>query len=167
MLLGQVPQRDLPGLAGRELDGEPLYLDPFDRSVGPGHIGYRYEGTKALIFDTASPEIIRLPSSSFAHYRDESVLTPSWPPGWELEAPPGDMAYAGTAGQITCRLEADESRRELTFRRLFELAARELTTRDSYAALRDLYQRAFEADAQSLVLVHKYHDSVGDDTAFH
>lgn len=51
------------------LDGEPLYLDPADDSLAPGHLSPSVEGTTALVFDTKKPEIVELPKASF----DEST----------------------------------------------------------------------------------------------
>lgn len=49
-----------------EIDGEPVYLDPFDRSVGFGRLAPYYEGTKGLIFHRSKPEIIELPGAPVA-----------------------------------------------------------------------------------------------------
>jgi cellulose synthase operon protein C len=48
-----------------ELDGQPVYLDPSDRSLGFGRLRGGHEGTTAVLFDTGKPEMIVLPETPF------------------------------------------------------------------------------------------------------
>jgi hypothetical protein len=47
------------------LDGQPVYLDPTDRSLGFGRLRGGHEGTAALLYDTRKPEMITLPETPF------------------------------------------------------------------------------------------------------
>ncbi|HEX4499038.1 MAG TPA: DUF3857 domain-containing protein [Thermoanaerobaculia bacterium] len=48
-----------------ELDGQPVYLDPTDRSLSFGRLRGGHEGTAALLYDTRKPEMITLPETPF------------------------------------------------------------------------------------------------------
>lgn len=48
-----------------ELDGQPVYLDPSDRSLGFGHLRPGHEGTTAILFDTRNPQTITLPETPY------------------------------------------------------------------------------------------------------
>jgi len=48
-----------------ELDGQPVYLDPTDRSLGFGHLRAGHEGTTAILFDTRDPRTITLPETPY------------------------------------------------------------------------------------------------------
>jgi hypothetical protein len=48
-----------------ELDGQPVYLDPSDRSLGFGHLRAGHEGTTALLFDTRNPQTVTLPETPY------------------------------------------------------------------------------------------------------
>ena len=47
------------------IDGEPLYLDAADHSVGFGRLAPGYEGTQAVVVQKKDPPTITLPSTSF------------------------------------------------------------------------------------------------------
>jgi transglutaminase-like putative cysteine protease len=47
------------------LDGQPVYLDPSDPSLGFGGLRGGHEGTAALLYDTRKPEMITLPETPF------------------------------------------------------------------------------------------------------
>ncbi len=258
-----------------EIDNEPVYLDPVDRSVGFGHLAPYYEGTQAVVFDESTPEIVGLPLSlieqnrrrvfvdlelndegrvmgrgsqeleghqawrflrwkadststieawvellekGFSGYdvsevtveedvrrqhvrvewsmrqhdedvlgdeatilpsqplaasqlftlqpeqrrtpvqlpfgrRDDLVTTVKWPAGWQIDVAPREMSHGGPAGKFECTVKSNERQRTITVRRRFELAEREFFGREDYAALRELYEKASNADALGLVLV--------------
>jgi transglutaminase-like putative cysteine protease len=46
-----------------DLDGQRVFLDPSDRSLGFGHLDPGIEGMPALLFDPKSPEIVQIPVS--------------------------------------------------------------------------------------------------------
>jgi hypothetical protein len=48
-----------------DLDGQPVYLDPTDRSLGFGRLRGGHEGTAAVLFDTRKPEVVNLPETPF------------------------------------------------------------------------------------------------------
>jgi len=48
-----------------ELDGQPVYLDPSDRSLGFGRLRAGHEGTTAILFDTRDPQTITLPETPY------------------------------------------------------------------------------------------------------
>ena len=48
-----------------ELDGQPVYLDPTDRSLGFGRLRGGHEGTAAVLCDARKPETIVLPETPF------------------------------------------------------------------------------------------------------
>jgi transglutaminase-like putative cysteine protease len=48
-----------------EIDGQRVFLDPADRTMGFGRISPDLEGTSALIVDRKNPETIKLPTSPF------------------------------------------------------------------------------------------------------
>ncbi len=102
---------------------------------------------------TLTPEQRKTPVQILYGRRDELVTTLTWPAGWEVDAMPEEASHGGLAGKVEVRVERDESQGKLTFRRRFELPERELVGRDTYAALRALYQQASKSDAQSVVLV--------------
>ena len=48
-----------------EVDGEFLYLDPVDRSVGFGRLAPYYEGTEGLLFHKSKPRVVELPATPY------------------------------------------------------------------------------------------------------
>jgi transglutaminase-like putative cysteine protease len=48
-----------------ELDGQKVYLDPSDRTLGFGRLRAGYEGTPALVYDPKKPEGIVLPETPY------------------------------------------------------------------------------------------------------
>jgi hypothetical protein len=48
-----------------EIDGQRVFLDPSDPSLGFGQLQYAYEGTPAVIHDRKKPETIVLPETPF------------------------------------------------------------------------------------------------------
>jgi hypothetical protein len=65
---------------------------------------------------------------------------------------PEELSHGGPAGEMECQVERGEDGRSVTIRRRFEIAEREFG-HESYAALRELYRRAVDWDAQQVVLV--------------
>ncbi len=64
------PQLPSPGwfdtvLVRVSLDGQPVYLDPTDRSLGFGRLRAGHQGTIALLYDVKKPEMIVLPETPF------------------------------------------------------------------------------------------------------
>jgi hypothetical protein len=64
------PQLPSPGwfdtvLVRLELDGQPVYLDPTDRSLRFGGLRAGHQGTTALLYDVKKPEMIVLPETPF------------------------------------------------------------------------------------------------------
>ncbi|HYU32668.1 MAG TPA: DUF3857 domain-containing protein, partial [Thermoanaerobaculia bacterium] len=57
-----------------EIDGQRVFLDPSDRSLGFGQIEYGYEGTPAVIFDRKKPETIVLPETPFDQNARRAVV---------------------------------------------------------------------------------------------
>lgn len=57
-----------------EIDGEAVFLDPFDHGLGFGRISPYYEGTEALIFDKKAPEVVALPRQPFDLNAGRAVL---------------------------------------------------------------------------------------------
>jgi hypothetical protein len=53
-------------LVAADLDGGRVFLDPADRALAFGHLDPGYEGTSALLYDRAKPEIVALPESPFS-----------------------------------------------------------------------------------------------------
>lgn len=255
------------------VDGEPIFLDPADRSAGFGYLAARYEGMPAVVFDKTKPEVIELPRAPHGDnhriatvglevddegrlkgqgtlelggheawqffdlrdtreeteemwrewlenrypgfdisaveleedrremglrlgwdlgQRDEDVLgdeasikaagalavsqifslppdvrrtpvllnngrldeshvTVRWGEGWEIDAPLDDVTVETASGRFERRIEGGDG--ELVIHRRFERPGHEYTGSDSYGALRDLYEEASKADAQSLVLI--------------
>ncbi len=102
------------------------------------------------------PEQRRTPVQMSYGRRDELVTTVKWPAGWQLDAAPESMSHGGPAGKIEYTVRSDGSPGNagtVTVRRRFELAEREFFGRQSYAVLRQLYEKASKADALGLVLV--------------
>ena len=102
---------------------------------------------------TLTPEQRKTPVQRLYGERDELITTLSWPAGWEVDVVPDGLNYTGPAGKMECRVERGEGGGKLTVRRRFEIPERELFGRESYAALRELYERASRSDAQQVVLV--------------
>jgi hypothetical protein len=48
-----------------DLDGQPVYLDPTDRSLAFGRLRGGHEGTAAVLYDTRKPEVVTLPETPF------------------------------------------------------------------------------------------------------
>jgi hypothetical protein len=77
---GQIdPQLPNPGwfdrvLVAAEIDGQRVFLDPSDPSLGFGQIRYGYEGTPALIFDRKKPETVVLPETPFDQNGQRAVI---------------------------------------------------------------------------------------------
>ncbi len=57
-----------------EIDNQPVYLDPVDRSVGFGHLAPYYEGTQGVVFHKSKPEIVDLPISPIEKNRRRVVV---------------------------------------------------------------------------------------------
>lgn len=57
-----------------ELDGEEVFLDPSDRSLGFARLAPLIEGTEALLFHKKKPEVITLPHHSFDDNVRRAVL---------------------------------------------------------------------------------------------
>ena len=57
-----------------EIDGQRVFLDPSDRSLGFGQIHYGYEGTPAVIHDRKKPETIVLPETPFDQNSRRAVV---------------------------------------------------------------------------------------------
>jgi hypothetical protein len=101
---------------------------------------------------TLPPELRKTPVQRLYGERDELVTTLAWPEGWEIDAMPEELSHGGPAGEMECQVERGEDGRSVTIRRRFEIAEREFG-HESYAALRELYRRAVDWDAQQVVLV--------------
>ncbi len=52
-----------------EIDGEPVYLDPADRSAGFGHLAPYYEGTQGLLVHKSRPQVVELPTAPIEENR--------------------------------------------------------------------------------------------------
>jgi hypothetical protein len=52
-------------LVAAQIDGQRVFLDPMDRSLGFGRLSPGLEGTQALLYDPKTPEVITLPASQF------------------------------------------------------------------------------------------------------
>jgi hypothetical protein len=61
-------------LVTAEIDGQRVFLDPSDRSLGFGQIQYAYEGTPAVIHDRKKPETIVLPETPFDQNGRRAVI---------------------------------------------------------------------------------------------
>lgn len=48
-----------------DLDGQRVFLDPSDRSLGFGHLPPYLEGMPALLYDRAAPEMVKLPQAAY------------------------------------------------------------------------------------------------------
>lgn len=57
------------------LDGQPVFLDPGDRSLAFGHLDAEHEGTQAVLFRRRKPELITLPTSEFANHQRQATVT--------------------------------------------------------------------------------------------
>ncbi|HWM94621.1 MAG TPA: DUF3857 and transglutaminase domain-containing protein [Thermoanaerobaculia bacterium] len=52
-------------LVAADLDGQRVFLDPSDRSLGFGHLSPNVEAMPALLYDRAAPEMIKLPQMPY------------------------------------------------------------------------------------------------------
>jgi hypothetical protein len=57
-----------------DVDGEHVYLDPYDRGLAFGRLSPYYESTEALLFDKKKPEVVTLPRQPFDHNLRRVVL---------------------------------------------------------------------------------------------
>ncbi len=56
------------------VDGEPIFLDPVDRSVGFRRLAPYYEGTRGLLVHQGKPEIVELPRSAIEDNSQRAVV---------------------------------------------------------------------------------------------
>ncbi|MFL6202056.1 MAG: DUF3857 domain-containing protein [Thermoanaerobaculia bacterium] len=56
-------------LVALDLDGQRTFLDPSDRSLAFGRLAPNVEGMPALLYDRASPEIVKLPEAPYTDSR--------------------------------------------------------------------------------------------------
>jgi hypothetical protein len=61
-------------LVAADVDGQRVFLDPSDRSLGFGQLSYSYEGTPAVIHDRKKPETVVLPETPFDQNGQRAVL---------------------------------------------------------------------------------------------
>lgn len=52
-------------LVAVDLDGQRIFLDPSDRSLGFGRLAPSFEGMTALLYDRANPETVKLPETPY------------------------------------------------------------------------------------------------------
>ena len=57
-----------------DLDGQKLYLDPVDRSVGFGWMAPYYEGTRGVVVKAKRPEIVDIPVTPFSRHVRRAVV---------------------------------------------------------------------------------------------
>ena len=50
-------------IVAADLDGQQVFLDPSDRSLGFGHIDPGNEGMPALLYDPKNPKVVQIPAS--------------------------------------------------------------------------------------------------------
>lgn len=61
-------------LVAAQIDGQRVFLDPSDTSLGMGQLQPGYEGTPAVLPDRKKPETITLPDTPFDQNRREAAL---------------------------------------------------------------------------------------------
>jgi Domain of Unknown Function with PDB structure (DUF3857)/Transglutaminase-like superfamily len=61
-------------LVAAEIDGQRVFLDPTDPSLGFGQLQYGYEGTPAVLFDRKKPAAIVLPETPFDQNGQRAVV---------------------------------------------------------------------------------------------
>jgi hypothetical protein len=102
---------------------------------------------------TLPPEQRRTPVQMSYGRREDLLLTVTWPKGWIVDVLPQDFSHTSPVGLVDWRVSIDEGARKVEIQRRFDRSEYEFLGSDQYRALRDLYQQAAKADAQSLVLL--------------
>jgi len=102
---------------------------------------------------TLPPELRRTPVQMSYGRRDDLLLSITWPEGWIIDVLPEDVNHTSSVGKVEWRVAADEEARKVEIQRRFDRSEYEFLGKDKYRALRDLYQQAAKADAQSFVLL--------------
>ncbi len=103
---------------------------------------------------TLPPGYRRTPVQFAFADRDQVELSLSWPEGWEVAALPEAARFQSSAGELVAGVELDQAGRHLIYTRRFDLFHRELTARELYAEVRDLFGAVESHDAQGMVLVN-------------
>jgi len=84
--------------------------------------------------------------------RDDVELHLSWPPGWELEAPPSARSSQNGAGAFATASKLDAAARSLVATRRLDVAHKIFGNVADYDALRQLLLEAQRNDAQTIVV---------------
>jgi transglutaminase-like putative cysteine protease len=84
---------------------------------------------------------------------DETHLTLTWDPAFEIDALPKDASLETPLGTYSLAVKADPAARKAEVVRSFGRHKLEIHGQDNYAVLRKLYEKASQSDAQTLVLV--------------
>ena len=124
-----------------EVLGDEVTLEP-TRPVGPTTQPF-----------TLPPQQRRTPVLMNYGRRAETVLTVSFPETWEIDVLPEDASFSNGAGSLEWRVSADEAQNTVEIRTRFDRSEYQFLGGEAYLAVRDLYQQAAKADAQSLVLL--------------
>jgi hypothetical protein len=124
-----------------EVLGDEVTLEP-TRPVGPVTQPF-----------TLPPEQRRTPVLMHHGRRQETVLTVSFPEDWEIDVLPEDATFNNSAGSLEWTVSAVEGQNTVEIRTRFDRSEYQFLGGEAYVAVRDLYQQAAKADAQSLVLL--------------
>ncbi len=102
---------------------------------------------------TLPPDLRTTPVRMPYAKHEEITTTLSWPEGWSVDLMPDVASHSSVAGQLEVRIDQAEGGRKVTFKRAFSLAQKDFTDSAGYGAVRELYERTANSDAQDLVLV--------------